>query len=201
LLIGSKIDTRPPGRSTRWNSRNAASLCWASMSTERVVTTSTDASGMGDRCSAAALTNSARSATPSPLAAFSAVIEEVLRDVAEDDAARLLDERHRTKGDQPVAAPTSRTTSPGRTRAFSNTRSWIGPRNSSALRFCSASSAWRRASTHSAHLSLEAGSLSTPLFRNYITHGPYWREDTMVDGAMSLLRRASSHPHLRSTPL
>jgi hypothetical protein len=40
------------------------------MSTERVVTTSTDPSGIGDRVLGGSFTNSARSATPSSFAAF-----------------------------------------------------------------------------------------------------------------------------------
>jgi hypothetical protein len=39
---------------------------------------------------------------PQFLCGVSAVVEEVLRDVAEDDATRLPNERHRTERDQPV---------------------------------------------------------------------------------------------------
>ena len=71
------------------------------MSTERVVTALTDAAGIGDRSSAAALTNSARSATQL-LSGDSAVFEEILGDFAEDDTTRLPNERQRTEGDQSV---------------------------------------------------------------------------------------------------
>jgi hypothetical protein len=79
------------------------------------------------------------------------VVEEVLRVGAEDDATRLPDERHRTERDQPVAGADVEDHLAGADASILQHSIRIGSEELERPSFCSASPAWLRANTPSAH--------------------------------------------------
>src|SRR6266508_1765306 len=123
------------------------------ITTERVVTTSTDSSASGPSSSARASTNSQRSSASS-----SSARPRLTSSSSCETSLKMTFPLSPTSGSAPNAikpspAPTSRTTSPSRTVAPSRTRSRTGPRCRSARSACSGSPPKRRSSTQAAHRS------------------------------------------------